>query len=115
MAVHGRFRKACPRCGERIERIRYAANETNYCPRCQTGGKVLADRALSRLKITRGALQPAVILSVAPQARSRRTQGYPLLQMGGIGCGDSIESGTLHVLPLVFTSNFAESATGSWG
>jgi formamidopyrimidine-DNA glycosylase len=52
MAVHGRFCKACPRCGERIERIRYAANETNYCPRCQTGGKVLADRALSRLKIT---------------------------------------------------------------
>ncbi|HET6276232.1 MAG TPA: DNA-formamidopyrimidine glycosylase family protein [Candidatus Cybelea sp.] len=52
MAVHGRFGKACPRCGERIERIRYAANETDYCPRCQTGGKVLADRALSRLGIS---------------------------------------------------------------
>jgi formamidopyrimidine-DNA glycosylase len=52
MAVHGRFGQACPRCGERVQRIRYADNETNYCPRCQTGGKVLADRALSRLRIT---------------------------------------------------------------
>jgi formamidopyrimidine-DNA glycosylase len=51
MAVHGRFGQACPRCGERVQRIRYADNETNYCPRCQTGGKVLADRALSRLRI----------------------------------------------------------------
>jgi formamidopyrimidine-DNA glycosylase len=51
MAVHGRFGQACPRCGERVQRIRYADNETNYCPRCQTGGKVLADRALSRLGI----------------------------------------------------------------
>jgi len=49
MAVHGRYRKACPRCGEEIQRIRYADNETNYCARCQTGGKVLADRGLSRL------------------------------------------------------------------
>jgi formamidopyrimidine-DNA glycosylase len=49
MAVHGRYRKPCPRCGEEIQRIRYADNETNYCPRCQTGGKVLADRGLSRL------------------------------------------------------------------
>jgi formamidopyrimidine-DNA glycosylase len=49
MAVHGRYGKACPRCGTRIQRIRYAANETNYCPVCQTGGKLLADRALSRL------------------------------------------------------------------
>jgi formamidopyrimidine-DNA glycosylase len=49
MAVHGRYGKACPRCGTRIQRIRYAANETNYCPACQTGGKLLADRALSRL------------------------------------------------------------------
>ena len=49
MAVHGRYGKACPRCGERIQRIRYADNETNYCPRCQTGGKLLADRSLSRL------------------------------------------------------------------
>lgn len=49
MAAHGRYGKPCPRCGARIQRIRYAANETNYCPQCQTGGKLLADRALSRL------------------------------------------------------------------
>jgi formamidopyrimidine-DNA glycosylase len=49
MAVHGRFGEPCPRCGETVQRIRYADNETNYCVRCQTGGKVLADRALSRL------------------------------------------------------------------
>jgi len=49
MAVHGRYGQPCPRCGEKIQRIRYADNETNYCVRCQTGGKVLADRALSRL------------------------------------------------------------------
>ncbi|HET7104038.1 MAG TPA: DNA-formamidopyrimidine glycosylase family protein [Terracidiphilus sp.] len=49
MAVHGRFGLPCPRCGEKIQRIRYADNETNYCARCQTGGKVLADRGLSRL------------------------------------------------------------------
>jgi formamidopyrimidine-DNA glycosylase len=49
MAAHGRFGQPCPRCGEKIQRIRYADNETNYCARCQTGGKVLADRGLSRL------------------------------------------------------------------
>jgi formamidopyrimidine-DNA glycosylase len=49
MAVHGRYREPCPRCGEKIQRIRYAENETNYCARCQTGGKVLRDRSLSRL------------------------------------------------------------------
>lgn len=49
MAVHGRYGEPCPRCGEKIQRIRYADNETNYCARCQTGGKVLADRSLSRL------------------------------------------------------------------
>ncbi len=49
MAVHGRYGEACPRCGEKILRIRYADKETNYCARCQTGGKVLADRSLSRL------------------------------------------------------------------
>jgi formamidopyrimidine-DNA glycosylase len=49
MAVHGRFGKACPACGAPVQRIRYAENETNYCARCQTGGRVLADRALSRL------------------------------------------------------------------
>lgn len=49
MAVHGRYLELCPRCGEKIQRIRYADNETNYCARCQTGGRVLADRSLSRL------------------------------------------------------------------
>jgi formamidopyrimidine-DNA glycosylase len=49
MAVHGKFGQPCPRCGETVQRIRYADNETNYCARCQTGGKVLADRSLSRL------------------------------------------------------------------
>jgi formamidopyrimidine-DNA glycosylase len=49
MAAHGRFGEPCPRCGEKIQRIRYADNETNYCARCQTGGKVLADRSLSKL------------------------------------------------------------------
>ena len=49
MAVHGRHGQPCPRCGEPIQRIRYADNETNYCAKCQTGGKVLADRSLSRL------------------------------------------------------------------
>ena len=49
MAVHGRYGEPCPRCGAKIQRIRYADNETNYCAVCQTGGKLLADRALSRL------------------------------------------------------------------
>ncbi len=49
MAVHGRFRQPCPVCGAPVQRIRYADNETNYCPRCQTGGRLLADRGLSRL------------------------------------------------------------------
>ena len=49
MAVHGRFGQPCPRCGEPVQRIRFADNETNYCARCQTGGKLLADRSLSRL------------------------------------------------------------------
>ncbi|PWT95218.1 MAG: formamidopyrimidine-DNA glycosylase [Blastocatellia bacterium] len=49
MAVHGRYKMPCPRCGAKVQRIRYASNETNYCPTCQTGGKLLADRALSRL------------------------------------------------------------------
>jgi formamidopyrimidine-DNA glycosylase len=49
MAVHGKFGKPCPRCGTSVQRIVYAANETNYCPACQTGGKLLADRSLSRL------------------------------------------------------------------
>jgi formamidopyrimidine-DNA glycosylase len=49
MAVHGRFRQPCPACGTSVQRIRYADNEANYCPRCQTAGKILADRGLSRL------------------------------------------------------------------
>jgi formamidopyrimidine-DNA glycosylase len=49
MAAHGRYGEPCPRCGQKILRIRYADNETNYCARCQTGGKILADRGLSRL------------------------------------------------------------------
>jgi formamidopyrimidine-DNA glycosylase len=49
MAVHGRYGEACPSCGAKVQRIRYASNETNYCAPCQTGGKLLADRALSRL------------------------------------------------------------------
>jgi formamidopyrimidine-DNA glycosylase len=49
MTVHGRFEQPCPRCGQPVQRIRYADNETNYCAQCQTGGKVLADRSLSRL------------------------------------------------------------------
>jgi formamidopyrimidine-DNA glycosylase len=49
MAVHGRYQQPCPVCATSVQRIRYAQNETNYCPRCQTGGRLLADRALSRL------------------------------------------------------------------
>jgi formamidopyrimidine-DNA glycosylase len=49
MAVHGRYGKACPACGTKVQRIVYAENEANYCPTCQTGGKLLADRALSQL------------------------------------------------------------------
>ena len=49
MAVHGKFRQPCPVCGTPVQRIRYADNETDYCPECQTGGKLLADRGLSRL------------------------------------------------------------------
>ncbi|MBC8182889.1 formamidopyrimidine-DNA glycosylase [candidate division KSB1 bacterium] len=49
MAVHGKFGKVCPECGTTVQRIRYVSNETNYCPKCQTGGKILADRSLSRL------------------------------------------------------------------
>jgi formamidopyrimidine-DNA glycosylase len=49
MAVHGKYRKPCPVCGSPVQRIVYAENETNYCAKCQTGGKLLADRSLSRL------------------------------------------------------------------
>jgi formamidopyrimidine-DNA glycosylase len=49
MAVHGKYRQPCPTCGTAVQRIRYAENEVNYCPRCQTDGRMLADRSLSRL------------------------------------------------------------------
>jgi formamidopyrimidine-DNA glycosylase len=49
MSVHGRYKEPCPVCGTKVQRIRYAHNEVNYCPTCQTGGRLLADRALSRL------------------------------------------------------------------
>ena len=49
MAVHGRYRQPCPDCGAPVQRVVYAENETNYCARCQAGGKLLADRSLSRL------------------------------------------------------------------
>jgi formamidopyrimidine-DNA glycosylase len=49
MAVHGKYREPCPVCGTKIQRIRHAPNEVNYCPRCQTEGRLLADRGLSRL------------------------------------------------------------------
>ena len=49
MAVHGKYGQPCPRCGTKVQRIRYANNETNYCPKCQTAARLLADRALSRL------------------------------------------------------------------
>ena len=49
MAVHGRYGKPCPVCGTTVQRIRYAENETNYCPRCQTAGRLLSDRSLARL------------------------------------------------------------------
>jgi formamidopyrimidine-DNA glycosylase len=60
MSVHGRYGKPCPKCGETVRRIRYADNETNYCPRCQTRGKVLADRALSRLGISADRSLPSI-------------------------------------------------------
>jgi formamidopyrimidine-DNA glycosylase len=49
MAVHGRYGQPCPDCGDPVQRIRYAENETNYCATCQTGGRLMADRGLSRL------------------------------------------------------------------
>jgi formamidopyrimidine-DNA glycosylase len=72
MAVHGRFGKPCRRCGEKVQRIRYADNETNYCARCQTGGKVLADRGLSRLL---GADWPRTLEELETLTRRRAQAG----------------------------------------
>jgi formamidopyrimidine-DNA glycosylase len=77
MAVHGRYGQPCPVCGTAIQRIRYAENETNYCPRCQTGGKLLADRSLSRLlkddwPRTIEALENQARRPPGPAARPRR-------------------------------------------
>ena len=98
MAVHGRYGQPCPRCGAKIQRIRYASNETNYCPHCQTGGRLLADRALSRLlrqdwprtpeeletlKAAAPAVSPPAPAppgyphSSAPAPRTRRTRRQP--------------------------------------
>ena len=74
MAVHGRYGKPCPDCGTAVQRIRYAANEVNYCPRCQTQGKLLADRALSRL--LKGDW-PASIDALEEQQQHRARLGKP--------------------------------------
>ena len=71
MAVHGRYREPCPVCGAPVQRIVYADNETNYCARCQTGGRLLADRALSRL-LKRRLAEDDRRAGVAPAAGSER-------------------------------------------
>jgi formamidopyrimidine-DNA glycosylase len=75
MAVHGKYGKPCPRCGGRVQRIRYADNEMNYCPACQTDGKLLADRSLSRLM--RGDWPKTL---EALEAKKDRARGGPLLE-----------------------------------
>jgi formamidopyrimidine-DNA glycosylase len=74
MAVHGKFGKPCPVCGARIQRIRRASNEANYCPGCQTGGKLLADRSLSRLLHDDW---PATAEELEEQKRTLRARGVP--------------------------------------
>jgi formamidopyrimidine-DNA glycosylase len=74
MAVHGRFGKPCPRCGEAVQRIRYADKETNYCARCQTNGRVLADRGLSRLL---GADWPRTLEELEALSRSAGPEFLP--------------------------------------
>jgi formamidopyrimidine-DNA glycosylase len=74
MAVHGRYGMPCPRCGETIQRIRYADNETNYCARCQTEGRVLADRSLSRLL---GKDWPRTLDELESMTRRAREEGGP--------------------------------------
>src|SRR4029077_13654265 len=80
MAVHGRFGQPCPVCAAPIQRIRYADNETNYCPRCQTEGRILADRALSRLlhadwPPTFAALEQLTAARVAPGRPATAAEG----------------------------------------
>jgi formamidopyrimidine-DNA glycosylase len=71
MAVHGKFGQPCPICGEKVQRIRYADNETNYCPRCQTGGKLLADRSLSLLLKRDWPKTPEELEELKAKGRSR--------------------------------------------
>ena len=71
MAVHGKYKEPCPRCGKAIQRIRYAGNEANYCPHCQTGGKLLADRALSRLLRDDWPRTPEELETMVEQRRSK--------------------------------------------
>jgi formamidopyrimidine-DNA glycosylase len=75
MAVHGKYGQPCPRCGAKVQRIRYANNETNYCPKCQTGGKLLADRALSRLLREDWPRTPEEMESFKEEVRGRRALG----------------------------------------
>jgi formamidopyrimidine-DNA glycosylase len=91
MAVHGRYRQPCPACGAPVQRIVHAENETNYCARCQTGGKLLADRALSRLlkedwprtleelEERRPSGQPPAVSTVSRSASSSRSSRKPVL------------------------------------
>jgi formamidopyrimidine-DNA glycosylase len=77
MAVHGRYGQPCPRCGEAIQRIRYADNETNYCAKCQTEGRVLADRSLSRLL---GKDWPRTLDELESMTRRAREDGSRVMQ-----------------------------------
>ena len=70
MAVHGRYQQLCPRCNAKIQRIRYASNETNYCPNCQTSGKLLADRSLSRLLRSDWPRTPEELEGLTPNAKN---------------------------------------------
>ena len=80
MAAHGRYGKPCPACGTPIQRIQYADNEANYCPTCQTGGKLLADRGLSRL------LKGDWPKSLEELERSRKRASSLNVQFGAYGC-----------------------------
>jgi len=84
MAVHGRYGEPCPRCASKIQRIRYADNETNYCPHCQTGGRLLADRSLSRLLRSDWPRTLEELEALKRRERSRRHQTYPRHARPGI-------------------------------